>query len=55
MEQEYKKREFCIDVECPVIKNEHRSAICKDNCQCTAYDFHDWLINNNFKIVKKGD
>ena len=60
---EYKRREYCNDIECPiqVIMNqkEQDSAeyndlreICKDNCLHTTYEFHHWLIENGYLLLK---
>lgn len=56
MPREYEKFEFCKDIECPVLDSddEIRSNTCEHHCQCSAYDLHDWLNENNFKIVKDG-
>ena len=60
---DYKRREFCNDVRCPLqmLLNkqdegsegyEEIRAICKENCIHTTYDFHHWLIEKGFLIVK---
>lgn len=49
--RKYKKYEFCRSVKCPsLIKN------CKSrniDCKFTAKDFHKWLKENNFEILKR--
>ena len=60
---EYRKREFCNDVACPVQLelNAHKEGseeyekirkICKTNCKFTAHDFHYWLIEKDYLIVR---
>lgn len=60
---DYKRREFCKDVKCPVqLKLDARGqgseeyeeirAICKDSCKYTTYHFHHWLINKGYLIVR---
>ncbi len=61
---DYKRREFCRDVKCPVQleldaqkqgseEYERIRQICKMNCRYTTYQFHHWLIEKGFFIVKK--
>ena len=61
--EEYKSREYCKAVKCDVqlelekhekgtpqydaIKNT-----CKTACKKTAWEFHDWLQRQNYKILK---
>jgi len=60
---DYKRREYCKDVECPVqlIMNKKKEGtpeyeelrgICKNKCIHTTYEFHHWLIENGFLVVK---
>jgi len=60
---EYKSREFCNDVKCPVqIKmNAHKPGskeyekireTCKTGCVHTTREFHYWLIGKGYLIVK---
>lgn len=60
---DYKRREFCNDVKCPLqlllnkqqegsLGYEEIRRICKENCIFTTYDFHHWLIEKGFLIVK---
>lgn len=60
---EYQRREYCKDIRCPVqldlgaqqedseeydkIRN-----ICKNECRHTTYEFHHWLINKGYLIVR---
>ena len=59
---DYKRREFCNDVECPVqmILNKHEKGsgdyektreICKNKCIFTTYQFHHWLIEKGYIII----
>ncbi|MBN2331220.1 MAG: hypothetical protein JXC85_05395 [Candidatus Aenigmarchaeota archaeon] len=65
---DYKRREFCNDVKCPLqlLLNKQQEGspgyeeirrICKENCIFSTYDFHHWLIEKGFLIVrpKKND
>jgi len=60
---DYKRREFCNDVECPIQKllNEQEEGsdqyekmrqICKKNCIFTTYQFHHWLIEKGYLVVR---
>jgi len=60
---DYKRREFCKDVKCPVQMDlEHHEQgsgeyektreICRTDCRYTTYDFHHWLIEKNYLIVR---
>lgn len=60
---DYKRREFCKDVKCPVqleleTKKEGSEEyekirnICKNACKYTTYQFHHWLINKGYLIVR---
>ena len=60
---EYKRREFCNDVRCPVqmeLNNhvedsreyEHIRKSCGDGCLFSTYQFHHWLIDKGYLIVK---
>ena len=44
--KEYSNGEFCKSFNC---NNKN----CKNGCIKTAYDFHDYLIKNGYKIIKK--
>jgi len=59
----YKRREFCKDVKCPVqieldskkegsAEYEKIRAICKEDCRYTTYQFHHWLIEKGYEIVR---
>jgi len=60
---DYKRREFCRDVKCPVqlkldsLKEgseeyEKVRQTCRTSCKFTAWQFHHWLIEKGFLIVK---
>ena len=60
---DYKRREYCNDVECPIqlILNQQEEGseqydkirgICKSKCISTTYQFHHWLIEKGFLVVK---
>lgn len=44
----YKKYEFCKSVNCSGLYNK----CCVHGCYHTAKRFHNWLQENNFKIIK---
>jgi hypothetical protein len=61
--KDYKRREFCKDVKCPVQlemdKQKEGSGeyekirnVCKADCRYTTYQFHHWLIDKGYLIVK---
>ncbi len=45
----YKKYEFCKSVNCSGLYNK----CCVHGCYHTAKYFHNWLQENNFKIIKE--
>ena len=60
---DYKRREFCKDVKCPVQVEldaqeegsddyEKIRQICKVDCRYTTYQFHHWLIDKGYLIVR---
>ena len=60
---EYKRREYCNDIECPVqmIMNKKSGGsadyndmreICSKNCLHTTYEFHHWLIGRGYLLVR---
>lgn len=60
---EYKRREFCKDVKCPNQLDLERQtegspqyeAIrkkCGDSCLYTTWQFHHWLIEKGYLILK---
>jgi hypothetical protein len=59
---EYKRREFCKDVKCPVQmelnaqeeNSEEYDRIrrtCSSACRFTTYQFHHWLIEKGYLIL----
>ena len=60
---EYKKREFCNDVRCPVQlelnarkpgseEYEKTRQTCVRDCKHTTWEFHHWLIDKGYLIVR---
>jgi hypothetical protein len=62
---DYKSREFCRDVKCPVQlqleaqKNsegyEKVREKCRKDCRYTAWQFHHWLIERGYLVVRKSN
>lgn len=61
---DYKRREYCKDIKCEIQLDldkqkegtdeyERIRNICKNDCRHTTYEFHHWLINNGYLIVKQ--
>lgn len=49
--REYKKYEFCKAIKCIALKDN----LCRTDpemCMYSAKEFHQWLKENNFKIIK---
>lgn len=60
---EYKRREFCNDIKCPVQMElnkledgseeyERVRQTCRTNCRYTAWQFHHWLMEKGYLILK---
>jgi hypothetical protein len=60
---EYQRREFCKDVQCPVQMElnaleegsagyEEKRLVCKEHCRFTTHQFHYWLIDKGFIIIR---
>jgi hypothetical protein len=60
---EYKRREFCKDVKCPVQtalnaqiegspEYEQTRQKCSQACLFTTWQFHHWLIEKGYLILK---
>jgi hypothetical protein len=60
---EYQRREFCKDVQCPVQlelnaqvsgseEYEQIRQMCRTNCKYTTWQFHHWLIDKGYLIVR---
>ena len=59
--KEYQSREFCRDTDCykqtfidKMSKEENKEEIKKSCEKCKAWQFHDWLQKNDYKIIKEG-
>ena len=61
--RDYQRREFCKDVKCPwQVELEAEAAgspgyeviraRCKNQCRYTTYQFHHWLIDKGFLVIK---
>jgi hypothetical protein len=62
--RDYRTREFCNDIRCPVqmelnrrpqgsMEYENVREECRKACRRTTHEFHKWLIEKGFLIVKK--
>jgi len=60
---EYQRREFCKDVKCPVQMEltskpegspdyERTRETCRTGCRYTTWQFHHWLIDKGYLIVR---
>ena len=60
---DYKRRTYCKDVSCPIQielntldegseSYERRRQICRTDCRHTTWEFHRWLIEKGFLIIK---
>jgi hypothetical protein len=60
---DYQRREFCKDVKCSVQLDldaqdpnsdeyEKIRQICKSDCGYTTYQFHHWLIEKGYLIIR---
>lgn len=61
---DYKRREFCKDIKCSVqleldkqiegsTEYDRVRNICKTSCINTTYDFHHWLIEHDYLVMKQ--
>ena len=59
----YPEREYCRDVRCPLQLEldaqapgaegyERIRTVCQTNCRHTAYEFHHWLSDKGYRIVR---
>ncbi len=60
---DYKRREYCNDINCKIqmllnaneddmeIYEDIRS-VCKSSCIHTTYEFHHWLIDKGYEIIR---
>lgn len=60
---DYQRREYCKDISCEVQldleKQDENSDeyqrvrnICQTDCKHTTYEFHHWLINKGYLVVR---
>lgn len=60
---EYQRREYCKALPCPIQllldeeaegspKYEQIRNICKTSCIHTTYEFHHWLIQNGYLLLR---
>ena len=60
---DYQRREYCKDIRCPVQLELERQAEgtagyetvrdrCKKACIHTTYEFHHWLIQKGYEVVR---
>jgi len=60
---EYQRREFCKDIRCPVQRQldkcevgsdacEEVRTVCRTKCIHSTYEFHHWLIEHGYEIVR---
>ncbi len=60
---DYQRREYCRDISCPIQIEldkykkdsddyERIRSICKKYCVHTTYEFHHWLIDKGYEIVR---
>jgi hypothetical protein len=60
---DYQRREYCKDVQCPIqilLDKEKAGSegyefvrkICSTSCIHTCHEFHAWLINHSFEVVR---
>ncbi len=61
--QEYQRREYCKDIRCPIQllleeaeanspRYEQIRSICQRSCIHTTYEFHHWLMERGYLIVR---
>ena len=60
---DYQRREYCKDIGCPVQRVLDRQeaeskeyedvrSICKEGCIHSTYEFHHWLIQKGYLLVR---
>ena len=60
---DYQRREYCKDIKCPIQVMLDRQVpgsetyeeirnICKTSCIHTTYEFHHWLIEKGYLVVR---
>ncbi len=61
--RDYKRREYCNNIKCEIqlllneqepksVQYEKIRELCKKSCAHTTYEFHHWLIEQGFLLVK---
>jgi hypothetical protein len=61
--EDYQRREFCKDVQCIIQRQldrctpgsreyEEVRGICQTECIHTTYEFHHWLIEHGYEVVR---
>jgi len=61
---DYQRREFCKKINCPIQRQLDKAAagstdyddirtICQTRCIHTTYEFHHWLIEQGYEVVRK--
>jgi len=61
---DYQRREYCKDIGCPIQRQLDKTqegspeadevrSICKGDCIHTTYEFHHWLIQHGYEVVRK--
>jgi hypothetical protein len=61
---DYQRREYCNDIKCKIQmllnqesadspKYEEIRSICKSDCIHSTYEFHHWLIEKGYLLVRK--
>jgi len=62
---DYQRREYCKDIGCPIqlllddaaaepAEYDRIRAICQSSCIHTTYEFHHWLIDKGYLIMRPG-
>lgn len=60
---DYQRREYCKDIACPVQvlleaqkvdspEYERLRTICQTGCLHTTYEFHHWLMQRGYELVR---
>jgi hypothetical protein len=63
---DYQRREYCKDIRCPVQllldqapvgspEYDHIRGICQNSCIHTTYEFHHWLIEKGYLVVRPAE
>jgi len=63
---DYQRREYCKDIECPIqvlLEGQEPESpgyeqvrnICKTSCIHTTYEFHHWLLERGYLVVRSED